>query len=132
MDANKFKGSWHHFKGDLKKKWGAMTDDDLLECEGNYEKFLGVVQKRYGDKKGNCSNGPMIGIPSASRKRSVGGRQLPRVIKRDFLMDFPAYSGQIHLISLETRFAGPRQCRGEDLQILSFLDVANEKIFVFL
>jgi len=51
MDANKFKGSWHQFKGELKKKWGALTDDDLLECEGNYEKFLGVLQKRYGDKK---------------------------------------------------------------------------------
>ena len=51
MDANKFKGSWHQFKGELKKKWGALTDDDLLECEGIYEKFLGVLQKRYGDKK---------------------------------------------------------------------------------
>jgi uncharacterized protein YjbJ (UPF0337 family) len=51
MDANKFKGSWHQFKGELKKKWGQLTDDDLLECEGDYEKFLGVVQKRYGDKK---------------------------------------------------------------------------------
>jgi len=30
---------------------GELTDDDLLECEGNYEKFLGVVQKRYGDKR---------------------------------------------------------------------------------
>jgi uncharacterized protein YjbJ (UPF0337 family) len=51
MDENKFKGSWHQFKGELKKKWGQLTDDDLLECEGNYEKFLGVIQKRYGDKK---------------------------------------------------------------------------------
>ncbi|HEX6801557.1 MAG TPA: CsbD family protein, partial [Candidatus Binatia bacterium] len=44
MDANKFKGSWHQFKGELKHKWGQLTDDDLLECEGSYEKFLGVVQ----------------------------------------------------------------------------------------
>jgi uncharacterized protein YjbJ (UPF0337 family) len=28
-----------------------LTDDDLLEAEGDYDKFLGVVQKRYGDQK---------------------------------------------------------------------------------
>lgn len=51
MDKNKFKGNWHEFKGELKRKWGKLTDNDLLECEGDYEKFLGVVQKRYGEQK---------------------------------------------------------------------------------
>ena len=51
MDENKFHGCWQQFKGELKKKWGQLTDDDLLECEGNYEKFLGVIQKRYGEQK---------------------------------------------------------------------------------
>ena len=51
MDENQFKGRWHQFKGELRKKWGQLTDDDLLECEDSYEKFLGVIQKRYGDQK---------------------------------------------------------------------------------
>jgi uncharacterized protein YjbJ (UPF0337 family) len=51
MNKNQFKGSWQQFKGELKKKWGQFTDDDLLEAEGDYEKFLGVVQKKYGDQK---------------------------------------------------------------------------------
>ncbi|HEY7320338.1 MAG TPA: CsbD family protein, partial [Candidatus Binatia bacterium] len=51
MDNNKFKGNWHEFKGEVKRKWGKLTDDDLLECEGDYEKFLGIVQKRYGAEK---------------------------------------------------------------------------------
>jgi uncharacterized protein YjbJ (UPF0337 family) len=51
MNSDQFKGSWKQFKGDLKKKWGKLTDDDLLEAEGGYDKFLGVVQKRYGDQK---------------------------------------------------------------------------------
>ena len=51
MDSNIFKGGWHQFKGELKKKWGQFTDDDLTEAEGNYEKFMGVVQKRYGSTK---------------------------------------------------------------------------------
>jgi uncharacterized protein YjbJ (UPF0337 family) len=51
MNKEHFKGSWKEFKGELKKKWGQFTDNDLLEAEGDYDKFLGVVQKRYGDKK---------------------------------------------------------------------------------
>jgi len=51
MNRDQFKGGWQQFKGELKKKWGQLTDNDLLEAEGDYEKFLGVVQKRYGDKK---------------------------------------------------------------------------------
>ena len=33
MDKNKFKGNWHEFKGELKRKWGKLTDNDFLECE---------------------------------------------------------------------------------------------------
>ena len=51
MNKEQFEGSWQEFKGEIKKKWGQLTDNDLLEAEGDYDKFLGVVQKRYGDKK---------------------------------------------------------------------------------
>jgi uncharacterized protein YjbJ (UPF0337 family) len=51
MNKEQFEGSWQQFKGELKKKWGQFTDNDLLEAEGDFDKFLGVVQKRYGDKK---------------------------------------------------------------------------------
>jgi uncharacterized protein YjbJ (UPF0337 family) len=51
MNKDQFKGGWLQFKGELKNKWGKFTDDDLLEAEGSYEKFLGVVQKKYGDQK---------------------------------------------------------------------------------
>ncbi len=51
MNSNQFKGEWKQFKGELKKKWADLTDDDLLEAEGGYDKFLGVIQKRFGDKQ---------------------------------------------------------------------------------
>jgi uncharacterized protein YjbJ (UPF0337 family) len=51
MNADQFKGKWMQFKGELKKKWGNFTDDDLTKIEGDYEKFKGSVQERYGDKK---------------------------------------------------------------------------------
>ena len=51
MNADQVKGKWMQFKGDLKGKWGKFTDNDLQEIAGDYEKFIGKVQERYGDKK---------------------------------------------------------------------------------
>jgi uncharacterized protein YjbJ (UPF0337 family) len=51
MNADTFKGKWGQFKGELKRQWGKFTDDDLTQIEGNYDKFLGKVQERYGAQK---------------------------------------------------------------------------------
>lgn len=51
MNADELKGKWMQFKGDLKQQWGKFTDDDLQQIEGNYDKFVGKVQERYGEKK---------------------------------------------------------------------------------
>jgi uncharacterized protein YjbJ (UPF0337 family) len=55
MDDEQFKGSWQQFKGEAKKKWDRLTDRDLLEAEGDYVKFLGIVQKKYGDRNGEVN-----------------------------------------------------------------------------
>lgn len=51
MNAALFEGQWMQIKGELKRQWGELTDDDLMQIEGNYDKFVGRVQKRYGDRK---------------------------------------------------------------------------------
>jgi uncharacterized protein YjbJ (UPF0337 family) len=51
MNKDQFKGSWQQLKGEIKQQWGKFTDNDLVEAEGDYEKFLGIVQKRYGDQR---------------------------------------------------------------------------------
>ena len=51
MNADQLKGKWMQFKGELKGKWGEFTDNDLTEIDGNFDKFVGKVQERYGDKK---------------------------------------------------------------------------------
>lgn len=55
MNTDQFKGKWNQFKGELKKKWGQFTDDDLTKIEGDYDKFKGSLQERYGDKKEEVS-----------------------------------------------------------------------------
>jgi uncharacterized protein YjbJ (UPF0337 family) len=51
MNADILKGQWKEIKGDIKTKWGKLTDDDLAEIEGKEEKLLGILQKRLGYAK---------------------------------------------------------------------------------
>jgi uncharacterized protein YjbJ (UPF0337 family) len=51
MNADQLRGRWMQFKGELKGKWGQFTDNDLTEIDGNFDKFVSKVHKRYGDKK---------------------------------------------------------------------------------
>jgi uncharacterized protein YjbJ (UPF0337 family) len=51
LNEDQLKGKWKQFKGELKKKWGNFTDDDLLYIEGRNDKLEGKIQKRYGDRK---------------------------------------------------------------------------------
>lgn len=48
------KGKWSQFKGDLKQKWGKLTDDDLMQIEGSYDKLTGKLQERYGWSKADA------------------------------------------------------------------------------
>lgn len=51
INQDQFAGNWKQFKGELKRKWGEFTDDDLLYIEGRYDKYEGKLQERYGDRK---------------------------------------------------------------------------------
>jgi len=48
MNKDTFSGQWKQIKGELKKRWGALTDDDLKRAEGDYDKLIGAIQERYG------------------------------------------------------------------------------------
>jgi uncharacterized protein YjbJ (UPF0337 family) len=51
MNPNQVKGKWNQLKGDIKKQWARMTDDDLLEVEGDMDKLAGRIQERTGDDR---------------------------------------------------------------------------------
>jgi uncharacterized protein YjbJ (UPF0337 family) len=48
MNADVLKGQWHQLKGEVKSKWGKLTDDDLDRASGDAEKLIGRIQERYG------------------------------------------------------------------------------------
>ena len=42
------KGRWKQLAGNLKSKWGKLTDDDLKMAEGDSECLGGRIQEHYG------------------------------------------------------------------------------------
>lgn len=51
MNEDILKGKWHAIQGDVKKKWGQLTNDDLTVISGEREKLLGILQTKYGYAK---------------------------------------------------------------------------------
>lgn len=48
MNSDILEGKWKQMKGEIKRRWGRLTDDDLTEAEGSTEKLIGRLQERYG------------------------------------------------------------------------------------
>ncbi len=48
---DKVAGKWKQLTGDIRSKWGKLTDDDLLQVNGEREKLAGKIQERYGIAK---------------------------------------------------------------------------------
>jgi uncharacterized protein YjbJ (UPF0337 family) len=51
MNADQVKGNWKKVTGEIKKKWGKLTDDDIKMSEGRADILAGRLQERYGNKK---------------------------------------------------------------------------------
>ncbi|MDE3018011.1 MAG: hypothetical protein KGO52_05995 [Nitrospirota bacterium] len=55
MNQEQFKSSWTQLKGTLQRQWGAFTDEDLRQIDGDQGTFKAIVQKRYGEKQADVS-----------------------------------------------------------------------------
>ena len=51
MNDQQFEGKWKQIKGDLRKGFGKLTDDDVEEIKGRKQNLIGKIQERYGDAK---------------------------------------------------------------------------------
>ena len=48
MNRDTLKGQWKQLEGAVKTKWGKLTDNDLTQISGQYDKVVGKLQERYG------------------------------------------------------------------------------------
>lgn len=51
MNQEQFGQFWTQLKAPLKDKWEKITEEDLVEIQGDLAKFGGVLEKRYGEVK---------------------------------------------------------------------------------
>jgi len=51
MNTTEVKGNWNEQKGKLKKKFGYLTDNDLMFEEGKQEEMYGKLQIKLGKTK---------------------------------------------------------------------------------
>ena len=48
MNTDVLQGKWNQLKGNVRKQWGKLTDDDVDEIQGDAEILMGRIQERYG------------------------------------------------------------------------------------
>tara|TARA_R110002051_G_scaffold1008_1_gene4872 strand:+ start:5583 stop:5780 length:198 start_codon:yes stop_codon:yes gene_type:complete len=51
MNWDQVEGKWKQMTGNLKAKWGDLTDDDLTEVAGDRQALEGKIQAKYGKSK---------------------------------------------------------------------------------
>ena len=51
VNTQELQGSWNRLKGQVKEKWGNLTDDDLQIHGGNVDQVIGKIQQKTGETR---------------------------------------------------------------------------------
>jgi uncharacterized protein YjbJ (UPF0337 family) len=49
INAQELQGQWSKLRGQVKEKWGQLTDDDLQIHGGNVDQLVGKIQQKTGE-----------------------------------------------------------------------------------
>ena len=80
MNKDILQGKWNQIKGGLRKRWGKLTDNDLESIHGDMEKFIGVVQERYGYKREQAEREAHSMIDAwLQKRRGIAGNDARRI-----------------------------------------------------
>ena len=55
MNSDQLEGKWKQVKGEVREKWGKLTDDDIHVVAGRREQLIGKIQERYGIAKARAA-----------------------------------------------------------------------------
>lgn len=51
MNQDQVTGKFEQIKGELKKVWGKLTDDEIMLYNGKQDQFFGKLKEKYGIAK---------------------------------------------------------------------------------
>ena len=49
INAEDLQGQWNRLRGNIKERWGQLTDDDLQVTGGNIDQLVGLIQHKTGE-----------------------------------------------------------------------------------
>ena len=82
INAQELQGQWNKIRGQVKEKWGQLTDDDLQIQNGNVDQLVGRIQQRTGEAReaiekflGELTSRGSSGIASATEAVSNYAQQ---------------------------------------------------------
>jgi len=56
LNTDQIKAQWKQKVGDAKVAWGKLTEDELMQIEGQQDKLTGLIQERYAITKDEAHN----------------------------------------------------------------------------
>lgn len=51
MTREEIQGNWTQLKGQIRERWGQITDDELQEAQGNGEQLIGFLEAKTGESR---------------------------------------------------------------------------------
>jgi len=51
INVDKLSGKWNEIRGQVKQKWGKLTDNDLTFANGNVDQLIGTIQRKTGEAR---------------------------------------------------------------------------------
>lgn len=51
MNDSILSGKWREIKGEVKKAWGELTENEIDRTEGNTQSLIGLLQQKFGYAK---------------------------------------------------------------------------------
>lgn len=48
MVRESLEGRWKQFRGEMKKLWGEISDDEFDQADGERDRLCGLIQQHYG------------------------------------------------------------------------------------
>ncbi len=51
INVQGLQGHWNELKGEVKKRWGQLSEDDLKWSGGNIDQLVGRIQQRTGETR---------------------------------------------------------------------------------
>lgn len=70
MNRDVFEGKFKEISGEIKKKWGELTDDEIRKSKGNAEALAGIIQQKFGIERDEATRNVSELMKSLDKKFS--------------------------------------------------------------